>query len=200
MELLFFLTCFANDSGEYAKLGLMAAAGLEDSTAEMSVIILGPAKGQEEQEEETQPQIYPLVTDDDVSEKQLRRCVAIVGTHRCPVNAFQGRFVVVHTFESLTRMPSQVRDRLPGRQDRAYWSSWKGQAWSQRCQDEGSPNASEWHPVAGASCQRRAVAGASCQRRAFTGASCQWRAFTGSDGLGRVLANSECGGFDAILS
>ena len=52
----------------------MAAAGFEDSTAEMSVVILGPAKGQEE-EAEAEPQIYPLVTDDDVSEKQLRRCV-----------------------------------------------------------------------------------------------------------------------------
>ena len=54
----------------------MAAAGFEDTTAEMSVVIL--AKGPEADkgdEEETQPQIYPLVTDDDVSEKQLRRCV-----------------------------------------------------------------------------------------------------------------------------
>ena len=60
-------------TGEYAKLGLMAAAGFEESTAEMSVVILGPAKGSEE-DDEAQPQIYPLTTDDDVSEKQLRRC------------------------------------------------------------------------------------------------------------------------------
>jgi hypothetical protein len=68
--------------GEYAKLGLLAAAGLQDSTAEMSVLILGPSTDEAETAEGGgadepaggQPQIYPLSTEDDVSEKQLRRC------------------------------------------------------------------------------------------------------------------------------
>lgn len=60
------------DSREYAKSGLLQAAGLADNTAEMSVLILGPAV---EGGDPKQPQLYPLVTDDDVSEKQLRRFV-----------------------------------------------------------------------------------------------------------------------------
>ena len=106
----------------------MAAAGFEDTTAEMSVVIL--AKGQEvdKEDEETQPQIYPLVTDDDVSEKQLRRCVY---SHRCnrprswyPMGTFGPMFVADHlgVFGSHVRgthtyTPSQVRDRLPGGHD-----------------------------------------------------------------------------------
>lgn len=96
----------------------MAAAGFEHSTAEMSVVILGPTKGQkqdEDDDEETQPQIYPLVTDDDVSEKQLRRCVYTHGRIRRQICCGPPRFDPTRSSHSHACSRRFVTDYLAGK-------------------------------------------------------------------------------------